>query len=182
MFYTHRVAMRRQQAKHKIWTVLLSRNEIIDDLANVNYIQSNANMEDDSRKQSLVQEIGEDGNRDRVVRIMDLAFGEVKSGLYKHLADAHDEDVLRTDDFKIVADYVMRLKVNLKSRDDMLEYIKNLTHEFIVARVLEDWLELHGRADEAGVWTKKAETALAKISDAVKSNVNIVQVKPLPFG
>lgn len=174
---------RRVEKRWKVWAVVLSRTEMLDDIKNTNWIQSNATITEDGRKRSLVQEIDEDANRDRVVRVMDLAFGEVRAHLYKHLAEASDYNMTRSDDFRVRPDYVMRLQVPTKAKDMILEYVKDQTHEFILCRVLEDWLMLHGQTEQAGVWAAKAEDIKVKMEEAMgKARVNIVQVVPMAFG
>lgn len=120
-----------------------------------------------------VRDICQDGNIDRVARVLGLAYSNVLSVLTPVLeqlrmdidkdysSEAHDYI------FKFRQDNQMRFRL---SKESKLK-IKETVHEYMVSKVFEDWLGIT-LPEAADVWKYKAEVCFSVIQDLVSTLVN----------
>lgn len=155
-------------ARTKTVKMTFKRAELIYDIRNNAYVEGDVMQAKTEHDRHQVQDIGEDGNIDRVTRLLDLAHAECEEALFPYTkedveqetemddtptyveptADAEgtvaDPEVF-TDDTtasKPTGDYVIRLLVPDEYSKTTVRLIVRYIHEYMVCRVLSDWMSI----------------------------------------
>jgi hypothetical protein len=166
-------------AKHKV-TLLFDREALLYDIANVSYVEGDVMPTDDAHTKHQVFDITEDGNVDRVTRVLDLAHAICVEELYRFTKEPCEDDMQLDDLFKESDTYVIELNVSQKFSNTTAKLLEQLIHEYFVASALADWLSITNK-NAAEKWAIKAQTLL----DEAKRKVNMrtgVLTRPLrPF-
>lgn len=147
-------------------TVMLKflRKELLYDIKNYAYVEADVMGEEKQHAQHVLAEIGEVGNVDRVNRILDVVHSAVTEMLYPYTKTAPiDEEI---DDKMIAPEcYEIELRVPSTMSRSTLKLLSRLIHEYMVYRVLGDWLSITN-ATAAEHWYEKAEGAERQITIA----------------
>lgn len=160
-------------------TITYTLDEIIKDVANVNYLNGEAIASADSlRLKTLLQDATEDGYRERMVRAIMLSMGEVQDKLYDYMPQEIND---KKDDLWSDKEYGVTGTMTNKyyeptdlTLDLMLpngcpysqgSYLRNLIQNFIVNRTVAEYASFSPQL--AQVWGAKAEADLVKIDVAI---------------
>lgn len=151
-------------------TLVFSVGEVLYDIANMAWVEGDVmDGTEYNHVRHLVQDIAEDGNRDRVMRVMKLAHAEAGELLYpwsrEEVAVSTQLDNVPTDEDVLVT----RLSVPARTSMNTINLILRLIHEWMVCRVLEDWLGVT-YAGGAPLWTARLEAIRGQIRDAKRRN------------
>ena len=188
------------------------REELLYDIRNNAYVEGDVMQAKTEHDRHQVQDIGEDGNIDRVTRVLDLAHAECEEALFPYTkenveqesemddtptyieptADAEDtmagtEETLAeeefTDDTQVVkptGDYVIRLLVPDEYSKTTVRLIVRYIHEYMVCRVLSDWMSITNPPAAAN-WKEKQDEALEGMKEAVNFRTGRVRRTQTPF-
>lgn len=142
------------------------RNQLLYDIKNYAYVEADVMGEEKQHAQHVLAEIGEEGNVDRVSRILAVVHTAVIEMLYPYTkAEPIEEEI--DNCLHAPEEYVVELNVpNTMSRTTM-HHLSKLIHEFMVYCVLADWLSITN-PQAAANWAAKAE-ATEKEIDKVKN-------------
>ena len=148
-----------------------------------------------------VQDIGEDGNIDRVTRVLDLAHAECEEALFPYTKENVEQETEMDDtptyvdpvdetldeeftdetpDAKPTGDYVIRLLVPDEYSKTTVRLIVRYIHEYMVCRVLADWLSITNPPAAAN-WKAKQDEALEGMKEAVNFRTGRVRRTLTPF-
>ena len=188
------------------------REELLYDIRNNAYVEGDVMQAQTEHDRHQVQDIGEDGNIDRVTRVLDLAHAECEEALFPYTkenveqerkmddtptyieptADAEDtmagsEETLAEEEFtddtpvvKPTGDYVIRLLVPDEYSKTTLRLIVRYIHEYMVCRVLSDWMSITNPPAAAN-WKAKQDEALEGMKEAVNFRTGRVRRTQTPF-
>lgn len=172
-----------QSKPMKIVKLTFKREELLYDINTYGYVQGDVMPDETQHAKHQTQDIGQDGNVDMVTRLLDLYFTMmVDKYLYpytKHAVQRFDPpaedtkpkeptpDATDNDVLKDTYIYTIRMQVPEDFSVTTVNYLEQLIHNFLVWRVLRDWL-LITNPQAAQMWGAKADEAL----DAVKSALN----------
>jgi hypothetical protein len=162
-------------------TLTFKREEILYDCRNYAYVEGDTMKTQDEHDRHQVMDIAEDGNVDRVTRVLDLAFADCVELCYPYSkVEATDETAL--DDTLQERD---TLVLNMLVPDDFsqttVELLRRLIHELLVYKVMADWTS-HTKPESEEKWAKKAEEVEEKISSSLNYRVGRVRRTLSPFG
>ena len=154
-----------------LWKALLY------DIRNGAYVESDVmkdagEQRDNTHARHVTADIGETGNVDRVRRILGVIHQEVKDLLYPYTKEEVVEEVI-SDQPEAPDSYDVVLTVPVTMSRTTMQLLSKLVHEYMVARVLEDWLA-STNAEASAVWGEKAEAKKTEISNAKNK-----RIKPL---
>ncbi len=127
----------------------------------------------------MVQDVAEEGNVDRVTRVLDLNVAKCREMLYpfiKHEIHRHELD----DILKETPVYGMVLKVPQDFSQTTLNLLERLIHEFLVCKSLADWMSITN-PDKAQTWDIKAQEAERGIRSGILSRLRRVRRRSHPF-
>ena len=163
-------------------TLQFLRSELLYDIGNVAYVLGDVKPEEDQHSRHQIQDITQDGNIDRVTRMMDIAVAECTELLYPYTKAEAEESTVMDDKLTETACY----NINMTMPDDFSKTTQVLLvryiHEYIVARVLMDWLLI---ADPAGNgyqnWSAKCMAAKESIEKMLNRRTGRTRRPTRPF-
>jgi len=139
--------------------------ELIDDINNYAWVEGEVLGDENQHSHHVLVEIAEEGNLERVLRIISLVHAQVVELLYPFtkLDAVAGENVC---DYLWAPDcYVIHMSVPSTFSRTTLHYLSRLIHELIVYRVLAHWLSI-ANPDAAKKWEEKADAVEEKIEEA----------------
>lgn len=164
-------------------TITLKRTELLYDIGQDSYTEGDLMPEDSGHAQHLTQDIAECSQIDRTTRIMNLAYSECVELLYPYTKVQIDKEEGLTLDDKLSEpeEYVFQLE-NLPATVSAtsIELLRNLLHEFIVCRVLQDRLDIT-KAEVSGKWQAKLDEIKRGISGVLCRRIKKVRRTLSPF-
>ena len=139
------------------------RDQLLYDIKNYAYVEGDVMGEEKQHAQHVLVEIGEEGNVDRVSRILAVVHTAVIEMLFPYTkAEPIEEEI--DNCLHAPEEYVVELNMpNTMSRTTM-HHLSKLIHEFMVYCVLADWLSITN-PQAAANWTAKAEAIKEEIEE-----------------
>ena len=139
------------------------RKELLYDIKNYAFVEADVMGEEKQHAQHVLAEIGEDGNVDRVSRILAVVHSAVIEMLFPYtkaepIAEEIDNCLHAPDE------YVVELNVPNTMSRTTLRHLSRLIHEYMVYCVLADWLSITN-PQAAANWTAKAEAIKEEIEE-----------------
>ena len=156
------------------------RNELLYDIKNVAFVEGDVipGGTENNRHQTI--DIAEEGNIDRVTRILDLVFAEIVESLYILTKCDAEDGTIKDDTFTETDVYTTNLNVPDDFSDISAEYLEKLIHELLVARVLGEWLAItYPTASEK--WQIKASDIKDKILSTSRRTSQRARLKLHPW-
>lgn len=151
------------------------RDQLLYDIKNYAYVESHVMKPEEEHGKHMVSDVGEDGNVDRVTRVLDLGVSMCRELLYpwakKAIADTEYDDMLKERQ-----QYVIVMKVPATLSQTTLTYVERLIHEYLVCRGVADWLSITNPA-KAETWLSKAAEAENEISVAIHSRMERKRIR-----
>ncbi len=139
-----------------------SRKELLYDIQNYAYIEGHVMGEENQHAQHTLVDIAEEGNVDRVSRILSLTHAEAVELLYPYTKEEpigeEVNDMLEAPDT-----YVIDMEVPKTMSRTTITLLSRLIHEYMVYKVLHDWLSITN-PKAANNWLEKSEQAEKRIN------------------
>ena len=137
------------------------RKELLYDIKNYAYVEADVMGEERQHAQHVLADVGESGNVDRVNRILPVVHSAVTEMLYPYTKSKPiDEEI---DDMMSAPDeYIIEMHIPMTMSRTTLMLLSRLIHEYMVYRVLGDWLSITN-AEASANWYAKAEEAERQI-------------------
>ena len=169
-----------KKCKKKTVTLAFRRDQLLYDIRNYAFVEGEIMGEDAQHAQHQVQDIAEEGNVDRVTRMLNLAHDECVEQLYPY-TNEEVEDGERLDDTLVAPEeYTIVLKLPEGFAKSTLKLERTLIHEYMVCRVLQDWLSITF-PNSAPNWEKKMIQLKSKMKTALLSRKLTIRRKLKPF-
>lgn len=170
-----------KEPKHKEATLTFKRAELIYDASNYSFVEADIMPEGDECRRHQVFDIGQAGNVDRVTRVLNTAHAECVEMLYPYTKEEiPDEQEALDDVLKEPETYEIKLTLPETFSLTTLRLLEELIHEYLVCRVLADWMSITNPESEAN-WEKKFTTLRNKIKSSLVSRTGKVRRKLKPF-
>lgn len=161
-------------------TLTFSVSEVLYDIDNMAWVEGD--LMDDAELnhvRHIVQDIAQDGNRDRVMRVMSLAHEEADDLLYPWTREDVPESKSLDDTLEDNSKFVTNLNVPSSTSVVTINLLLKLIHEYMVCRVLEDWLSVTF-PKSAPVWADKIEALKNQIRDAKRRSTWVTRRPMFP--
>lgn len=164
------------EAGKRFAVLIFKRDQLLYDIKNYSYIEGSImDPETPPHNRHTVQDVGEEGNIDRVSRVLELNHAKVKEALYPYTKhEIHKEELnnkLRKPDV-----YGIVLNVPNDFSQTTLILLENLIHEYLVCRVVYDWMSITNPAKQE-IWKIKADEALAEIRKSLTSKIKKTRIR-----
>ena len=162
-------------------TLSFKRKELVYDACNYSFVEADILPEGDECRRHQVFDIGQDGNADRVTRVLNMAYAECVEMLYPYskeeIPDGQEalDDVLQEPEV-----YEIGLVLPGTFSLTTVRMLEALIHEYLVCRVLADWMSITNPESEAR-WEKKFTLLRDKIRTSLVSRTAKVRRKLKPF-
>ena len=139
------------------------RNQLLYDIKNYAYVEGDVMGEEKQHAQHVLVDVGEEGNVDRVSRILAVVHTAVIEMLFPYTkAEPIEEEI--DDCLHAPEEYVVELNVPITMSRTTLHHLSKLIHEFMVYCVLSDWLSITN-PQAAANWSAKAEAIKEEIEE-----------------
>lgn len=166
--------------KH-VAVLLCGHKELCFDIANLAFIEGHIMVDVDDEIRHTLQDIVEEGNRERVERVLDKGHAILTEALYPYtkrpliLDHLHDRAQRRPV-------YGIRLELPKDFSQTTLNLMERLVHEYLVCDVVYDWLSITN-TPKAAVWREKRDEAYAGLRRCVNNRrgEKRVRIRPHPF-
>lgn len=159
--------------------LVFKRDQLLYDIKNYAYIEGSIMETESSHCRHTVQDVGEDGNADRVARVLNLTVGKARELLYPYtksdISRAELDDILREPPV-----YGIVLSLPLDFSQTTLQLLEDLIHEYLVCKAVADWLSITNPA-KADVWGQKAMDAESEIRMNLHNRISKARRTLRPF-
>lgn len=149
------------------------RSQLLYDIANTSWALGDALPAESGHAKHLVQDIANEQNADRAGRVMELCTAAAAEMLFPYSKYAQGDFEQRDDRGGIPERYVIDLHVPPCFSRGTGRLLESLVHEYIVARVIAEWLKVCGSAAWQ-VWMQTAQGHAQEIS-AIKDEMKARQ-------
>lgn len=153
---------RRVNAKIK-----LLRSELLYDISNYAYVEGDVMQAPSEKDRAAVIDIAQEGNIDRVNRVLNLAYDELVEIMFPYTKEACEDEELRDDILIEPSEYVISLLLPVLYSKTSVNLLAKLCHEYMVCRVLSDWLNITKHEG----W-QSWQIRLADISAQIRTRLN----------
>lgn len=167
-------------ARKKVITLHFKRDELLYDIKNVAYVIGDTTKTEREHDKHQIIDIGEDGNVDRVTRILDLGIAHCAEVLYPYSkipvvetarsapqsAMGAEYEMATDDVLEETPEYTISLLVPDDFSETTITYLERLIHELLVCWVLWDWLGV------ANADSQKWGDKMKGIEDMLTSTLN----------
>lgn len=150
--------------------LIFKRNEIVFDVTNrLHIIQKQVSAESPETR-AIIDDIDDEHNIDEATRTMNLAYQECVDHLYSLTKVPVECDGSLDNTYGEPSKYTMAMKLPEDFSKGTVALLKNLIHEYIVSRVITEWLRLTFPS-LADMWAAKSDEAKKKIGDAASKRI-----------
>ncbi len=162
-------------------TLTFLLTEILYDIRNDAWITGDALITEDAHDRHLIQDIAEDGNKDHISRVLDMAEAEVNDFLYPFTKTEPEDGIELTDRYELKDKYTITLSLPSTFPGTSTERLRRLIHQYFVYRVIEDWLRITGKADLADIWLTRLTGVIDDIKSTAARRTERVRLSLHPF-
>lgn len=148
--------------------------ELLYDIKNYSYVEGDIMSNDNIRAKHHTQDIGGEGNINRVYRILQLAHAEVVEMLYPFSRSAADNNKIYSNDLVTPSAFEVGITVPSNYSETSVLLLKEAIHEYMVCRVVEDWMSIVNPA-KRDTWTYKVQDARDNIKKALAKRVGLLR-------
>lgn len=156
-----------------------TRKELLYDIQNYAYIEGSIVPENFGHVRHTIQDVGEEGNVDRIGRIMDLVVAKGRDMLYPYTKDAITAGEL-TNTPEDCDEYVITLQLPDGVSRVSVELLEKMMHEYIVCRAVADWMSITN-PQKAEVWLMKATEAEREVKLSINTRMKRIRRTLAPF-
>lgn len=164
-------------------TLKFKRDKLLYDAKNYAFVEADVMGDPESEAvrhaQHQLADIAEKGNIDRVSRILSLVHSEVEEMLYPYTKSELVEEEL-DNTLEEPTEYVIVLNLPVSMSRTTVKYINKLVHEYMVYRVMADWLKITNKA-AAEAWGSRAEDTKKEINSVKNHRRGGIVRKMNPF-
>lgn len=156
-----------------------NRDNLLYDIENYAYIEGSVMETANSHNRHMVEDIGQEGNADRVSRVLDLAVAKCKDMLYPYTKHEVHKPILENR-LKEPRAYGIVLSLPKGFSQTTLVLLERLIHEYIVCRAVADWMSITnpGKTD---TWKAKYVDAESEIRTCLNARISTIRRKQHPF-
>lgn len=150
---------------NKVVRLKFLRSQLLYDIKNYAFVEADVMGEEKQHAQHVLADIGEEGNVDRVSRILAVVHAAAIELLYPYTKVEPIEEEIDNCLFAPDA-YYIEMKVPATMSRTTMHLMSRLIHEFMVYCVLADWLSIT-HPEAAANWRAKAEATEDEIKKAM---------------
>ena len=151
----------REEEGKRIVALLFNREQLLYDIENNCFVEGHILTEADDEVRHTVQDVGQEGNVDRVTRMLDLAHADITEHLYPFTQQDIRHPVV-DDRLREKPVYGIFLNVPESFSQTTLNLLGKLIHEYLTSTVTADWMSITNPRKEEG-WRAKGAEALRRI-------------------
>jgi len=171
---------RESQNYRKEATLRFEREALLYDIKNYCFIEGDTMERKDEHAKHQVFDVGENGNIDRVTRVLDLAFAQCVDLCFPYTKKELCHHASRDNELEEEDEYVMQLRLPDGFSETSVTYLSKLIHELMVYKVMADWMSIT-KPESKKNWQEKAEDAEQQVLSMLNARVGRVRRPLRPF-
>ena len=156
-----------------------SRERLLYDISNCCYIEGSIMETESAHERHMVQGAVEEGNVERIMRVLDLNVARCREYLYG-FTKCDVERAELDNSLGNVTTYGIVLKLPWSYSQTTLDLLERLVHEYLVSGTVYEWLSITD-TKKADVWREKWKEAEDGIEKCMHSRRERVRRKVHPF-
>lgn len=165
----------------KTVTLTFKRSELLYDVENYSFVEGDIMETENEHARHQVFDIGQSGNVNRVTRVLNLTHAECVEMLYPYTKEEISDEQEALDDVMTVPEeYLITLVLPVEFSLSTVKLLKHLIHEYMVCKVLADWMSITNPGSQAN-WEDKARNIRIKIQTSLVSRKGKIRRKLKPF-
>lgn len=169
------------QQPTKSVTLLFKRSELLYDAENYSFVEGDIMSSENIHAQHQVFDIVQSGNVDRVTRVLNLAHSECVEMLFPYTNEEITDEQEDLDNvLSSPEEYVILLSLPENFSLSTVKLLKNLIHEYLICRVIADWMSITNPTSKNN-WEEKIAYLKQKISTSIVSRTGKIQRKMKPW-
>lgn len=156
--------------------LIFKKKGLLYDIRNYCFIEGHIMETDNIELRHTLQDVGEEGNEDRVTRMLSLAHSDIVERLYPFTKREIDREVMdnRLRDKRV---YGIALQLPEWFSQTTVNLLKKLIHELLVDIVVADWLSITN-TEKSAVWREKVENIYRRIGVLMTNRRQRVRIRP----
>lgn len=159
--------------------LVFRRSQLLYDIENCCYIEGDVVGREAYEIGKLLKDVGQEGNVDRMTRILDLSAAECSEALYP-FTKREVRNRVKEDRLEEKEEYVIMIKIPESFSQTSLDFLEELVHEYIVDQCVGEWLRIV-RPEKWESWKRKAEEIKDRIKEALSVRRGKVRRRISPF-
>ncbi|MBD5332198.1 MAG: hypothetical protein HDR97_00395 [Bacteroides sp.] len=162
-----------------IVVLTFNRDQLLYDIKNYAYIEGSVMETENDHNHHMTQDVGEEGNVDRITRVLDLSMAKCRELLYPYTKHEVIRPVLdnRLRERKV---YGIVMSVPKDFSQTSLMLLERLIHEYLVCKAVEEWMSFTNPS-KTHTWAEKAADAMREIRSNLNARIGRVRRKLHPF-
>ncbi len=160
----------------RLVVIILKREQLLYDIENYCYIEGDIMPEDTQHQRHMVQDVGQEGNVDRVTRVLDIAYADIVERLYPFTQHEIHHPVV-DDRLRNKPVYGIFLSVPETYSQTTLNLLGKLIHELLVCEAVADWLSIVNPQKEE-TWRRKVEQVIQRINEIKSFRRDRSRIRP----
>jgi hypothetical protein len=167
----------------KAVSLVFKREQLLYDIGTYAFVEGDIMVVGDEHERHQVMDVTQSGNIDIATRILNLAHSEVVEMLYPYTKEPVTPDESFDDELDEPEEYMIDLRLPLTFSRTSVKYLRWLIHEYMVSRVLQEWMGLTNLANPQSKknWEEKIESIKTKIKSAIMWRGRPLRIKQHPF-
>lgn len=165
----------------KTVALTFKRSELLYDIENYSFVEGDIMETENEHARHQVFDIGQNGNVNRVTRVLNLAHAECVEMLYPYTKEEISDEQEALDDILVAPEeyhIVLTLPENFSL--STVKLLKHLIHEYLICKVLADWMSITNPSSKAN-WEEKIMSIRVKIQTSLMSRKGKIKRKLKPF-
>lgn len=130
------------------------RDQLIYDIENICHIEGSAAADISPHTRHLIQDVAQDGNIDRISRVLETSVATARELLYSHTRRPIDRPEL-DDNLRRCPVFGIALDLPAHFSQTTLVVLQRLIHEYLVCTCVAEWLDITA-PDRKEKWMLKA--------------------------
>lgn len=170
---------RKKSQPNIVSTLLFKRKSLIYDIENYAFVEGDI-MPEQNHGQHQVFDVAQDGNKDIVTRVLNLAYAQCVESLYPYTKSPCVEGEDLFDRLVAPEYYVIELSLPADFSRSTLVLLKHLIHRYFTCCVLYEWMSITNPAVK-DAWMERVEDAKAQIKGALRNRRRPIRIRQHPF-
>ena len=157
------------KVREKRATLKFSTEELLHDIANMAYVEGDLIDGGNEHAAHQVRDICEDGNRERVLRVVDMAIAKCRERLYPYTREDAQDGTELDNAPNEKEEHIISMLLPEDFSKTTLDYLNKLLHEYICCAALADWMTIANTENKASAaaWAAKAEDAQEQVTKII---------------
>lgn len=163
--------------------LMFKREQLIYDIGNYAFVEGDVMPAKEEHERHQVMDVTQDGNIDLATRILNLAHSEVVEILYPYTKEPVVDEEAFDDELEEPEEYEITMTVPQTYSRTSVKYLRWLIHEYLVYRVLYEWMCLTNLANPLSKknWQEKIEEIKTKMKSAIRCRGKPLRISQHPF-